>query len=307
VIGKNSQLSPESDLVTINITYGAKPIELRSVYEEDGHPRFYWDEVPNALSYQYRYENEYILHCTTETNFKIPTQPVEPRWFSVSAYDGADCQGSVLAKNEGAFFVPLPPKLPKPTGITVKYVSYDSVEFDVPNRNPNSYWRVYRSDGLMMRIFPQMSFRIGMQANEDLNGKTFSYRFAEMVQTTWADSWSELSDPIQVTLPSPDKIAANCFKRPKSAQVRCTIPGHRDAQKIRIEYLDSAQQVISYKEVNNNGSAFAQVLPVEGAVYVRTSATYGTEKTRNSWYRRGEGTITEIAQANFTKFTHQIR
>ena len=305
IIGKNSHLGAESDLISVTNFYGPRPIEIRSVYQEDGFPLFDWDEVPNALSYEYRYESDYILHCTTETSFKVTDQSVLPRGFSVTARPEADCTGNPVGQSESVTYTPLPAKVPKPTGITVKQLFYEYVEFEVPNRNLNSQWRIYRSDGLMVRINNGQRLTVGMQPNEDVNNRTFTYRFSEMVQSTWADSWSELSDPIEVTLPAFEKTSASCVKRMKSITVKCIVQNHRDAQSIRIEYLDFDYQVIAYQEVTNDGNLRVQVRDVKGAAYVRTSPTMGIERSRNSWYRRGEGVITEIARSNYEKLLTQ--
>ncbi len=158
----------------------------------------------------------------------------------------------------------------------------------------------------MIRIQPGQQLRVGMQPNEDVNNRTFSYRFSEQLQTTWMDSWSELSDPIQVTMPSWDLPTGSCFNSRKSTSVSCSVIGVDRAQHIRVEYLDGDFQVLAAEEISNN-NRFIQTgrLNIVDAVYVRASPTVGMPGTRNSWYRRGVGTIIEIGKNNYSKYLAQ--
>jgi hypothetical protein len=233
-------------------------------------------------------------------------QPVEPRGITITAFSNVDCTGAVLAELQSLTFIPLPSKPAKPTDITVTTLYYDYVEFDIANRNPNTFWRIYRSDGLMIRIQPGQQLRVGMQPNEDVNNRTFSYRFSEQLQTTWMDSWSELSDPIQVTLPSFDLPTGSCFNSHKSTSVSCSVIGVSQAQHIRVEYLDGDFQVLAAEEISNDNRFFRTGQPdIVDAIYVRASPTVGTPGTRYSWYRRGTGTIIEIGKNNYSKYLAQ--
>lgn len=306
LLGKSAHLGAESDLVDVAVIGGVPIMDVTSTYESDGQPRFDWDPVPNAGSYRYGYGNEGITGCIQDTTVKVANQPVEPRGIYISAFSNDDCSGAVLANLPSLTFIPLPPKPAKPTGITIKEAGYNNVEFEVPNRNPASYWRIYRSDGLVMQIQPGQRMAVGMQANEDLDNKTFSYRFAEQFRTTWMDSWSELSDPIQVTLPSFDLPTGSCFNSRKSTSVNCAVIGVSQAQHIRVEYLDGDFQVLAAEEISNDNRSFRTgQQDIVDAVYVRASPTVGTPGTRYSWYRRGAGTIIEIGKNNYSKYLAQ--
>ena len=54
---------------------------------------------------------------------------------------------------------------------------------------------------------------VGIQENEDVNGKTFSYRFVQIKSDTWSDSWSELSDPVTASFQSVEATTSSCVQQ----------------------------------------------------------------------------------------------
>ncbi|MFM8926726.1 MAG: hypothetical protein ACKOFA_00780, partial [Rhodoluna sp.] len=219
-----------------------------------------------------------------------------------------DCSGVVLGQSEQLNYMPLPVKPAKPTGITVADVSYEMIEFSVPDRPTDSVWRIYRSDGLMIRIYPGQRFIVPVQANEDVNGKTYSYRFAQGKQELWSMSWSELSDPITASFRKLVAPEIGCHSGISRSEVRCDSQGINGTSGTRIEYLDSDFTVLDAVEYRNeNPRSRYRKLEVPGASYVRVSATLGEIKNRDWRYRRGESNIRPISPRKSIETVAQIR
>jgi hypothetical protein len=194
---------------------------------------------------------------------------------------------------------------PKPTGITVKEVTYTYAEFEIQNVDPKMHWRIYRSDGLQMRISPNQRFIIGMQPNEDVNGKTFSYRFMQVNMGMWGEVWSELSDPVIVKTKDLESPDGWCQYGVRRKSVDCSVNPNHQVEATLVEYLDSDLKVISTTTSQNSENVIRSTkLYVSGASYVRLSSTTGVAPY---WYRRGEGRLIKIVNRGFATVTHIAR
>lgn len=304
-VGKDSRLGPASEVISFNPQNVKRTMEAVVNYSDLGIPTFRWEPVEGALSYQYRYESEYILHCTSDTAFTPEQLSLEPRVFQIWAKSSSDCQGDTLGQLETMGYTFLPPKPAKPSGITVKYASYEQIEFDVPNREPESVWRIYRSDGQMTRIFPGQRFIVQVQANEDVNGKVFSFRFAKQTRTTWSDSWSELSDPVTASFNKLPSFPIECQIGIKN-EVLCDSAGMNGVSGMRIDYLNSAGELLTGVDYENQSERPRyRIKKVRGAFYVRVALTVGYPNRRDSIYRRGEDVILEISQRRIVDQMYQ--
>jgi hypothetical protein len=262
--------------------------------------------VPGAASYFYRYESEYIQHCTTETVVSPAIELTQPLVFQVWAFSSADCSGYRIAEMDYITYTVIPPKPAKPTGITVKDVGYEQIEFEVPNRPADSIWRIYRNDGQMTRIYPGMRFVAQVQPNEDVNGKVFSFRFAQGAQSTWADSWSELSDPVEASFRKLPSFRLECHQGTLRNEIYCGSEGMNGTSSTRIEYLDADKGVITAVEYKNEWPRERfRIKKVRGAFYVRVAATLGEPQKRNWLYRRGEDSLIEISQRKIVDQIYQ--
>lgn len=297
LISASTHLSEPSDLVSVPQIYLHPKITLSTTYQENGLPIFDWEPVAGAMSYQYRYQPEYILHCTQETTFTVPEQPAQPSVFSIQAFAGEDCTGNTLAISDSIGWTAQPAKPAKLTDIRVKAIWHEYVEFEIPNLDPTVHLRVYRSDGLIRRIHPGQPINIGVQSNEDVNGKVFSYRFVQIVMGTFAQSWSEPSDPVLVSLKALAAPKAECSEGISRFSISCDIQAVPGTQRTRIEYLDIDKNVLGSTEITNETQTYkyGKRAP-RGVAFVRVAATMGDEKSRNSWYRRGESQLVEISQ-----------
>lgn len=296
LISKSTGLSEPSDLVVTSVPYLNAKFRITTVYQDNGLPKFDWDKLPAAKSYRYRYEPIDAYYCTQENSFTVSEEPTQPSLFYVEAFAEENCQGNRISQTDWLGWIAQPPKPAKLSGITVKSTSYQHVEFDIPNLDPKAQLRVYRSDGLMVRLFPGQRVIIGMQNNEDVNGKVFSYRFVQLVVGTWAQSWSDMSDPVFVTMPALSAPKAECSEGVNRFSINCDISVVQGTQRTRIEYLDIDQKVLGYAELENQNQKFKYMKRApRGVAYVRVAATMGDEKTRNSWYRRGESQLVEIS------------
>ncbi|MEY4417746.1 MAG: hypothetical protein RIQ88_184 [Actinomycetota bacterium] len=298
-IGQDSKLGPASNLIVGTIPNLPLSMSLRADYSDSGAPTISWSAVAGALSYKYSYSSQVWTEvCTTDLSVS-PIDTVE--WganFYVYAYENSDCTGLVKGKSETLRVTNKPAKPAKPTGITVTSIGRQMITFDVPNRNPNSIWRIYRSDGLMLRIFQGQNFYVYLQPNEDVNGKTFTYRFAEGNKKWWATTWSELSEPITVAYAPVEPLVVECFNHIRTNEVRCDSNAVNGTTGTRIEYLDSDYQVIKAVQYENTvprpRNRAAET--VAGAVYVRVAGVLGEENNRGGPpYRRGEDRIYPIS------------
>ncbi|NDD26046.1 MAG: hypothetical protein EB103_04140 [Actinobacteria bacterium] len=305
-IGKDSKLGPASDEISLSGIIRTPTIPVTVTYSDQGQPTFSWDPVPGAGSYLYRYEVDYIQHCSTETSVSPSLGLTQPSVFQIWAFSNSDCSGTRLAELDYISYTVIPPKPAKPTGITVKDVSYEQIEFDVPNRAPDSIWRIYRSDGAMTRIFPGMRFIFQIQPNEDVNGKVFTFRFAQGTQGVYSDSWSELSDPVVASFRKLPSFRLECHQGPARNEIYCGLEAMNGTSATRIEYLDADKGVITAVEYKNEWPKERfRIKKVRGAFYVRVAATLGEPQNRSWLYRRGEDSLIEISQRRIVDQIYQ--
>jgi hypothetical protein len=191
-------------------------------------------------------------------------------------------------------YVLLSPKPDKPTGITVKNNELTFVEFDVPNAKPEDQWRIYRSDGLMMRIYSGQRIAVGMQPNENVNGKTFSYRIMQVKNDTYGEVWSEPSDPIVVKirdLAAPTEIG--CQVKIIKSIISCSMRTNNIVESTFIEYLDFDGVVLASSRISNrNRLVQYNESGIASAAFVRMSSVTGKS---NEWMRRGNSVTIRIA------------
>ena len=191
--------------------------------------------------------------------------------------------------------------------MSVVLANYQMVEFEIANRDPQGNYRLYRSDGYMTRFFPGQKLIVGIQENEDVNGKSFSYRFVQIKSDTWSDSWSELSDPVTASFQSVEATTSTCVQQ---RVISCGTVFVQGAPTNLVEYLDSDFQVVDQKFITREGNTRIRVQKdLAGVVYVRTSAVVANPELNDldHWYRRGPGTISHIAQTNEVRFVAQVR
>ena len=305
LVNKYSQLSEPSAHLSAVASPAIKKIFVDTQYLSSDSIRFGWESVPGAKSYEYRYEPNGTLHCTDETFLAVSGEAPQPSVFWVRALAEPDCQGNTMIDSEWLGYRLLVATPPKPTGITVKEVTYTYTEFEVQNVDPKMHWRIYRSDGLQMRISPGQRFIVGMQPNEDVNGKTFSYRFMQVNMGMWGEVWSELSDPIIVKAKDLESPAGWCQYGIRQKSVECSVRPNHQVESTLIEYLDSEFHVLTTSSPQNSQHTIRTTkLSVPGASYVRLSSTTGVAPY---WYRRGEGRLIKIANRGFATTMHIAR
>ncbi len=302
LVNKYSRVGPATDLQVASISPANKVLEITTTYISSDAIRFNWEAVPGAQSYGYRYLPTGEMFCTDGTQFGLRGRTSQPSAFGVEARASIDCKGPILATSELLPYVLLSPKPAKPTEITVKHNEFLYVEFDVPNAKPQDQWRIYRSDGMVVRISPGQKIAMGMQPNENVNGKTFSYRIMQVVSDTWGEVWSEPSDPIVVStkeLSAP--TADNCHTTIKR-EVVCSINPNTDVESTLIEYLDFDGVVVRSTRVSNDSQKIdhLQANPMSAA-FVRVSALTGRT---NEWMRRGNSVTVRIQPRTTSLLTH---
>ncbi|MFM1845797.1 MAG: extracellular alkaline serine protease [Actinomycetota bacterium] len=301
LLNKYSQLSPGTSVTFSRVDEVIPPMPVTTTYISSDQISFDWDEVPGALSYEYRYLPTGEFFCTTDTFFSITGKGTQPSLFYVVAKNEANCGGYKIADSEYQPYVLLSATPPKPTGITVKNNDILSVEFDVPNAQPTDQWRIYRSDGAVTRIAAGQRIVLGMQPNEDVNGKTFSYRIMQVINDTWGEVWSEPSDPIVVTikdLPPPQNSI--CVIRNQRSTVECSIQPNSEADSTFVEYLDLNGDVLHSHRVSNLADTNTPVQAVQttflyAAHSVRVSAITGLP---HQWMRRGSPKSVKVRNYN---------
>jgi hypothetical protein len=250
--------------------------------------------VPGALSYNYRYQpnGEYV--CQNESEFSLSGKSIQPSVFIVEAMENSDCTGQRVISSDIHPYVLLSPKPSKPTGVTVKNNDFTFVEFDVPNAKPEDQWRIYRSDGLMMRIYSGQRIAVGMQPNENVNGKTFSYRIMQVKNDTYGEVWSEPSDPIVVKirdLAAPTEIG--CQVKIIKSIISCSMRTNNIVESTFIEYLDFDGVVLASSRISNrNRLVQYNESEIASAAFVRMSSVTGKS---NEWMRRGNSVTIRIA------------
>jgi hypothetical protein len=263
---------------------------------------FDWEDVPGAQSYGYRYLPNGDMFCTTKSEFALSGKSSQPSVFGVEARELPDCQGVRITVSELLPFVLLSPKPDKPKGITVKHNEYLYVEFDVPNAQPQDQWRIYRSDGMVVRIAPGQRIAMGMQPNENINGKTFSYRIMQVIADAYGEVWSEPSDPIVViTKELLAPLASSCHTTIKR-EVVCSINPNTQVESTLIEYLDFDGVVVRSTRVSNDSQKIDHLQANQmSAAFVRVSALTGRT---NEWMRRGNSVTVRIQPRTTSLVTH---
>jgi hypothetical protein len=222
--------------------------------------------------------------------------------FGVEARELPDCQGALIISSDLLPFVLLSPKPDKPTGISVKHNEFLYVEFDVPNAKPQDQWRIYRSDGMVVRISAGQRIAMGMQPNENVNGKTFSYRITQVIADTYGEVWSEPSDPILVSTKELSAPTSSSCHTTLSSQVRCSLAPNREVESTLMEYLDFDGVVVRSTRIDNNSQKIEhlQSNPLSAA-FVRVSALTGRP---NEWMRRGNSVTVRIQIRPTKLLTH---
>jgi hypothetical protein len=302
LVNKYSRVGPATDLQVTNIAQAHKFLDFSTTHISSDSVIFDWEDVPGAQSYGYRYLPTGEMFCTTKSEFALSGKSSQPSVFGVEARELPDCQGALIISSDLMPFVLLSPKPDKPTGITVKHNEFLYVEFDVPNAQPQDRWRIYRSDGMVVRIFPGQRIAMGMQPNENVNGKTFSYRIMQVIADTYGEVWSEPSDPIVVStkeLPAP--TASSCHITMNS-EVACSLNPNREVESTLLEYLDFDGVVVRSTRIDSNSPKVEhlQSNPMSAA-FVRVSALTGRT---NEWMRRGNSVTLRIQPRTTSLITH---
>lgn len=303
LINKYSQLGPGVPVEITSVGSGTKYLEVKTTYVSSDKVVFDWDDVAGAKSYNYRYLPTGEMFCMNETQFELSGKSSQPSAFLVEARDGPDCSGQVLIQSDYHGFVLLSPRPDKPQGVTVKNLEVNSVEFDIPNSSPSDKWRIYRSDGLVVRVYGGERIAVGMQPNENVNGKTFSYRIMKVVLDTWGEVWGELSDPIVVKvrdLEAPTKT--KCHVKKDSYDVSCSLEPNRLVESTLLEYLGFDGAVMFSRRTDHGASALEHSQSRAGSAHsVRVSAITGKQ---NEWMRRGASKTLRIQSRGVRGLTY---
>lgn len=293
LLNKYSQLGPGTPVEITSVGSAAKYLDVRTTYTSSDSVVFDWDDVAGAQSYHYRYLPTGEMVCTNETRFELSGKSSQPSVFMVEARDGPECSGQKLIESDYLAFVLLSPRPDKPEGVTVKNLELHFVEFDVPNSSPSDKWRIYRSDGLVIRIYGGDRIAVGMQPNENVNGKTFSYRIMKVVLDPWGEVWSELSDPIVVRmkdLEAPTKT--KCHVKYDAYEVSCSIEPNRMVESTLVEYLGLDGALMFSRRIDHGSVALEHSQSNAASAYsVRVSAITGKP---NEWMRRGDSKTVRI-------------
>ena len=297
LLTKYSQLGPGTPVSILDVPAATPLIPVSTNYISSDEILFDWEDVPQARSYYYRYLPTADYSCTTDTFFSLKGKSSQPSVFVVEARAGDNCEGNTLAGSEVLPYVLLSPKPDKPAGITVKENQLTYVEFEIPNAQPTDQWRIYRSDGAVVRISAGQKLAMGMQPNENVNGKTFSYRFMQVINDMWGEVWGEPSDPITVTiqeLNAPTNLT--CFITTMQGNVDCSTNPNQAVESTLVEYLDFNGDVLSSTRLSNVSQQNQQLQTLTtrfrfAAAYVRVSAITGRP---NEWVRRGNSATVKV-------------
>jgi subtilisin family serine protease len=302
LVNKYSRVGPATEVKVASVSPANKVLEITTTYISSDAIRFNWEAVPGAQSYGYRYLPTGEMFCTDGTQFGLRGRTSQPSAFGVEARASIDCKGPILARSELLPYVLLSPKPSKPTGITVKHNEFVYVEFDVPNAKPQDQWRIYRSDGMVVRISPGQRIAMGMQPNENINGKTFSYRIMQVVSDTWGEVWSEPSDPIVVSTKELSAPTVSSCHTTTKREVVCSINPNTQVESTLIEYLDFDGVVVRSTRISNDSQKIdhLQANPMSAA-FVRVSALTGRT---NEWMRRGNSLTVRIQPRTTSLVTH---
>ena len=272
-------------------------LDVVTTYISSDEILFDWADVPNAKSYYYRHLPTADYFCTTDSFLNIKGAASQPSAFSVTAKDGDDCSGNSLINSDTHEFRLLSPNPAKPSGITVKNNELTFVEFDIPNAKPTDNWRIYRSDGAVVRISAGQMVGMGMQPNENVNGKTFSYRIMQVVYDMWGEVWGVPSDPITVTIKALEAPKdTRCKIQSIQGQVDCVISPNHAVDSTLVEFLDFNGDVLSTTRLKNVTESNQQLAKLTNnfsfaASFVRVSAITGKP---NEWMRRGDSVTVKV-------------
>ena len=205
----------------------------------------------------------------------------------------------MIRSSEYLSFRLLNPAPPKPTNIRVVEVTPTHIQFEGELTNPANSWRIYRSDGLFMRYDGQGSkMMIGIQPNEDVNGRSFSYRFMEVSYHLWGNTYSPLSDPITLAFAPLGAPSGKCLKRPVQTSFTCEVTPNNQANGTLIEFLDGDGLVVASRDTKRWTSQKFNFTKVKGAQSVRFTSTSGDIPY---WYRRGDSvTVPLIKRYGFS-------
>ena len=297
LMNKYSQVGPGTDVYIANVIPAETYLEVVTTYISSDEILFDWVDVPNAKSYYYRYLPTADFFCTTNSFLNIKGSASQPSGFSVVAKGGDDCSGNTIIQSDTHSYRLLSPNPAKPSGITVKNNELTFVEFDVPNAKPTDNWRIYRSDGAVVRISAGQMIGMGMQPNENVNGKTFSYRIMQVVYDMWGEVWGVPSDPITVTIKALEAPKdSRCKIQSIQGQVDCVISPNHAVDSTLVEFLDFNGDVLSTTRLKNVTETNQQLAKLTtnfyfAASYVRVSAITGKP---NEWMRRGDSAIVKV-------------
>jgi subtilisin family serine protease len=297
LMNKYSQVGPGTDVFIANVSPMETYLDVVTTYISSDEILFDWADAPNAKSYYYRHLPTADYFCTTDSFLNIKGSASQPSAFSVSAKDGDDCSGNSIINSDTLPYRLLSPKPDKPSGITVKNNELLFVEFDIPNAEPTDTWRIYRSDGAVVRISAGQMVGIGMQPNENVNGKTFSYRIMQVVYDMWGEVWSEPSDPITVTIKALEAPKdSRCIIQSTQGKTECIISPNHAVDSTLIEYLDFNGEVLSSTRLRNVTGNNQQLDKLTtnfsyAASFIRVSAITGKP---NEWMRRGESVTVKV-------------
>ncbi|MEY2815488.1 MAG: hypothetical protein RJA78_64 [Actinomycetota bacterium] len=301
IAGKFRLVSPDGTLGHPSQTFsgtvlqGDTFLQVRTTYLSSDSIRFAWDEVPGALSYEYRYKPDGTMVCASEKSVEVIGNLGQPSAFWVGARASSDCTGNLIAQSEYLPFRLLDATPAKPSNIRIVEVRPTHIHFEGQLTSPDNSWRIYRSDGLFMRYDGQGSrMMLGIQPNEDVNGKTFSYRFMEVAHDMWGDTYSPLSDPISVSFAPLGAPSGKCSIRGTQHSYSCDVRASADSDGTLIEFLDAEGNVISSKETKRWTSQRFNIQRVRGAQAVRFTSTSGDVP---NWYRRGDSVTVPISRS----------
>lgn len=297
LMNKYSQVGSGTDVFIANVYTMETYLDVVTTYISSDEILFDWEDVPAAKSYSYRYLPTADYFCTTNSFLSIKGNPSQPSVFSVDAKEGEDCSGNSIIQSDTLSYRLLSPNPAKPSGITVKNNELTFVEFDIPNAKPTDTWRIYRSDGAVVRISAGQMIGMGMQPNENVNGKTFSYRIMQVVNGTWGEVWSEPSDPITVTIKALEAPKySRCKILSSQGKTECLISPNHAVDSTLVEFLDFNGDVLSSTRLKNVSDTYQQLEKLAAnfsyaAYFVRVSAITGKP---NEWMRRGDSATVKV-------------
>ena len=293
LVSPDGTIGQSSQVFSGTVLQGEKFMPVRTTYLSADSIKFEWDEVPGALSYEYRYKPDGTMMCTTDTSILVVGNLGQPSSFAVTARPNGDCSGNGLSASEYLPFRLLNPAPPKPTNIRVVEIRPTHIQFEGELTNPANSWRIYRSDGLFMRYDGQGSkMMIGIQPNEDVNRRSFSYRFMEVAYDMWGTTYSPLSDPITLEFAPLAAPSGKCLKRHVQTSYTCEVSPSNQADGTLIEFLDGEGHVVASRTTKRWTSQKFNFTNVKRAQSVRFTSTSGDIPY---WFRQGDSVTVPIA------------